>query len=134
MHQGAWLDENCGFFWARPIHFTYTLLGIITNTKITHATPGALYAHTQNRNWEADDTLTPNGCQDIAHELIHSHPGQKLDLIFGGGRQNFITKSDGGIRKDENLIDAWKEQKKLKGKSQWARHRLDFLNSNPRTL
>ena len=28
--------------------------GIITDCRITHATPAALYAHTQDRKWESD--------------------------------------------------------------------------------
>jgi len=48
--------------------------GIITTTRITHATPGAAYAHTPNRNWEVDwqlENVTEKAnCTDIASQLI----------------------------------------------------------------
>ena len=87
--------------------------GIVTTTRITHATPAALYSHTPNRDWEAD-TWYENECKDvkdIAKQLIENEVGQKLDLIFGGGRRNFLTKNQGGKRTDEDLIEVWKKKK-----------------------
>ena len=61
-------------------------IGIVTTTRITHATPGALYAHIQNRDWESDSSIPVNfqnkGCSDIAHQLIHSDVGQKTNVSF----------------------------------------------------
>lgn len=41
-----------------------------------HASPGASYAHTANRDWYADSDLTSeavkNGCRDIAYQLVHN--------------------------------------------------------------
>lgn len=94
-------------------------LGIITNVRVTHATPGALYAHTQNREWEADTKIPleyrNKGCDDIAKQLVYSDVGQKLNLIFGGGRRGFLKQSNGGQRSDEDLIEAWKRLKDQKG-------------------
>ena len=48
--------------------------GIVTTTRLTHATPAAFYAHAADRDWE-DDTLLPPGlppdasCKDIAQQL-----------------------------------------------------------------
>ena len=87
--------------------------GIVTTTRITHATPAALYSHTPNRDWEAD-TWFENECKDvkdIAKQLIENDVGQKLDLIFGGGRRNFLHKDQGGKRTDEDLIEVWKKKK-----------------------
>jgi len=87
--------------------------GIVTTTRITHATPAALYSHTPNRDWEAD-TWYENECKDvkdIAKQLIENDVGQKLDLIFGGGRRNFLLKNQGGKRTDEDLIEVWKKKK-----------------------
>ena len=40
---------------AALIQFVYSFSkGIITDCRITHATPAALYAHTQDRKWESD--------------------------------------------------------------------------------
>lgn len=92
--------------------------GIITNTRITHATPAGTYAHIANRNWENDARLKKDGgnsveCPDIAYQLVHSLVGKRLNLIMGGGRQEFITELekdiDGnfGLRTDKNLINQW---------------------------
>ena len=69
-------------------------------------------------------------CDDIAKQLIYSEVGQKVNLVFGGGRRNFIMESEGGLRQDENLIQAWKKMKKeqgvnfniLKGKQSFNAH------------
>lgn len=45
--------------------------GIVTTTRVTHATPACAYAHSANRNWESDGdinkTVTDDGskCKDI---------------------------------------------------------------------
>ena len=87
--------------------------------RVTHATPGALYANIQDRDWEADSLIQSQfkNCTDIAKQLIKSEYGQKIDLVFGGGMQNFRTKAEGGIRDDEDLIQAWKKQKEENDKS-----------------
>jgi len=91
--------------------------GIVTDMRVTHATPGALYANIQDRDWEADSLIQSQfkNCTDIAKQLIKSEYGQKIDLVFGGGMQNFRTKADGGIRDDEDLIQAWEKQKEENG-------------------
>ena len=86
--------------------------------RVTHATPGALYAHIQDRDWEADSLIQSQfkNCTDIAKQLVKSEYGQKIDLVFGGGMRNFRTKADGdGLRDDENLIQAWERQKEENG-------------------
>ena len=35
--------------------------GVVTTTRITHATPAGAYAHTANRDWEHDGQLTQAG-------------------------------------------------------------------------
>jgi alkaline phosphatase len=91
--------------------------GIVTDMRVTHATPGALYANIQDRDWESDSMIQSEfkNCTDIAKQLIKSEYGQKIDLIFGGGLKNFLTKADGGVRNDENLIQAWERQKEENG-------------------
>ena len=94
--------------------------GIISTTRVTHATPGALYAHVQNRDWEADidipSEFREQGCDDIAKQLVYSEIGQKVNLVFGGGRKKFLTQAEGGERRDENLVEAWKRIKEESGK------------------
>ena len=48
--------------------------GIVTTTKVTHATPGAGYANSPDRNWEADGDIPEDEgryeCVDIATQLV----------------------------------------------------------------
>src|SRR4051812_14120938 len=92
--------------------------GVVTTTRVTHATPGACYAHTADRDWESDfdmkrlgDANTRNGnaemakrdldaynakFPDIARQLIEYKYGDGVDVAFGAGRHKFIpnTKPD----------------------------------------
>jgi len=92
--------------------------GIVTNTRITHATPAATYAYSANRNWENDKRVTEDGgnpqvCSDIAWQMINGKVGKRMNVILGGGRQEFLLESerdvDGhhGKRSDKNLIKLW---------------------------
>ncbi|KAH8359527.1 hypothetical protein KR093_007359, partial [Drosophila rubida] len=96
--------------------------GMITTTSVTHASPAGVYAHIANRNWESDadvlaDNADPSVCPDIAAQLIASDVGRNLNVIMGGGRQNFLPKSARdvsgapGSRLDgRNLIEEWQRQ------------------------
>lgn len=53
----------------------------MTNTRLTHATPAAAYARSADREWE-NDYLTPEGCDDIAIQLVHGDVGKKLKVFF----------------------------------------------------
>ena len=84
-------------------------VGLVTNTRVTHATPAAVYAHSFDRNWE-DDSKVPEDClqDDIALQLINSN----IDLVLGGGRRHFLpieVLNQKGKRKDSrNLIEEFK--------------------------
>lgn len=81
--------------------------GVVTTTRITHATPGSTYAHVPSRNWENDVMLEKgNGapCKDIALQLIEWPAGDGLEVAFGGGRGNFLPKVEG--EKDPLLLGA----------------------------
>lgn len=82
--------------------------GVVTTTRITHATPAASYAQTSSRYWESNE-YSPDGCDDIALQLIHGEIGSKLDVAMGGGRRHFLPNMDGsGLRTDNrNLIDEY---------------------------
>ncbi|MFN2329763.1 MAG: alkaline phosphatase [Chromatocurvus sp.] len=95
--------------------------GIVSTTRITHATPAATYARTVDRDWENDSDLPPaareEGCTDIARQLVNStaamqarfgNPGiDGIDVILGGGRANFLPV-DAGRRSDgDNLVEHW---------------------------
>ena len=68
--------------------------GLVTTTRITHATPAALYARSPDRSWETDSGLPPTardaGCHDIARQLIEYDRGRGLDIALGGGRRAFL--------------------------------------------
>lgn len=75
-------------------------VGIVTTTRLTHATPAAVYAHTADRDWEADSSIPAaqqgQGCKDIALQLAEA----KFDLALGGGTAMFYGKDGGGRRND----------------------------------
>lgn len=61
--------------------------GIVSTARIVHATPAAAYAHTANRNWESS---APDGCTDIASQLIQWPYGDGFEVALGGGRSYFL--------------------------------------------
>merc|ERR1719309_465630 len=74
--------------------------GFVTNTRITHATPAALYAHSASRYWEDDSKMPKDGaesCKDIAKQLIEDQPGKDIKVLLGGGKRHLIPRSDGGV-------------------------------------
>ena len=97
--------------------------GVVSTARITHATPAATYAHTPNRDWETDKDLTEeakaNGCKDIAVQLVEWPAGNGFEVIFGGGRGNFLpadakdpeSPDRAGSRTDgRNLIEEWQKK------------------------
>lgn len=68
--------------------------GVVTTTPVTHATPGACYAHSPERKWQNDALLTPEARSadfpDIARQLIEFSHGDGLEVALGGGRMHFL--------------------------------------------
>jgi len=96
-------------------------VGVVTTTRLTHATPAAFYAHSPSRYWEVDGEVpeSERNCKDIAKQLIYD---TNLKVVLGGGRGRFLSINDTdpevntpGKRKDENLIEAWKKLMQEKG-------------------
>nr|CUU99627.1 alkaline phosphatase [Hymenolepis microstoma] len=131
--------KQCGKWDSK--YFTHSVLeaaykagkatGVITNTRITHASPSGTYAHVTFRDMENDAKIKefcPTEykemyCQDIACQLIQDH--QYINVIVGGGKKNFYPapekpKADDatvGVRLDgRNLIEEWEKNKTEKGK------------------
>ena len=72
--------------------------GIISTARITHATPGATYAHTSARDWEADsDRPAGTTVPDIASQLLDRFGkggiGDGIEVVLGGGRAKFLPRS-----------------------------------------
>jgi len=62
-------------------------VGVVATQRITHATPAAFYAHTSDRGFE----------NLIAYQLLISD----VDVAFGGGKRQFVNKSNSGKRTDD---------------------------------
>ncbi|ODN05890.1 Alkaline phosphatase, tissue-nonspecific isozyme [Orchesella cincta] len=95
--------------------------GIVTTTRITHATPAGCYSRIAHRDWENDVEITkagqdPEKCDDIAEQLILREPGRNINVILGGGRKHllpstevdFESKQNGSRNDSKNLIEMWK--------------------------
>jgi alkaline phosphatase len=71
--------------------------GVVSTARITHATPGACYAHTVDRDWESDNNLSAAakaaGFPDIARQLIEFPYGNGLEVALGGGRSKFLPNT-----------------------------------------
>lgn len=68
--------------------------GVVTTTRITHATPATTYARSAQRNWEVDSAMPEqalaDGCVDIARQLLEPIDGRGHDVVLGGGRAMFM--------------------------------------------
>ncbi|XP_060224768.1 intestinal-type alkaline phosphatase 1-like [Meriones unguiculatus] len=68
-------------------------VGVVTTTRVQHASPAGTYAHTVNRNWYSDAEMPADavreGCKDIAAQLISN---MDIDVILGGGRKFMFPK------------------------------------------
>ncbi|XP_062439023.1 intestinal-type alkaline phosphatase-like [Rhea pennata] len=118
-------------------------VGIVTTTRVQHASPAGTYAHVVNRNWYADASMPAaalsQGCKDIAWQLVRN---VDINVILGGGRQYMTPAgtldpeypsypSANGVRQDGlNLIDEW-----LKGRQDaryaWNRTEMLAAAANP---
>ncbi|KAL1498228.1 hypothetical protein ABEB36_009061 [Hypothenemus hampei] len=97
--------------------------GFVTTTRVTHATPSALYAHTPNRKWECEAFIPENStvCKDIAWQLVNSHPGRNIKVIMGGGRQCLVS---GAKNSSSDPLDTWSCISQLEGRdliNDWKR-------------
>ena len=114
--------------------------GVVTTTRVTHATPAATYAHTPERNWERDselsETAVASGCPDIARQLVDFNLGDGIDVVMGGGRSNFLPAGAAdpeyatapGARLDgHDLVAEWKARHP-DGRYVWNKAQLDALD------
>ncbi|HEY4582238.1 MAG TPA: alkaline phosphatase [Lysobacter sp.] len=98
-------------------------VGIVTTTRVTHATPAATFTHAPDRGWENDAELPEAaraaGCVDIARQLIESPLAERVKVLMGGGRANFMpaTADDPeyagrrGLRRDgRDLVAEWSKR------------------------
>ncbi len=111
--------------------------GVVTTTRVTHATPAATYAHSPDRNWENDSEMlgltNAAECRDIAKQWVETAYGDGPEVLLGGGRGSFfpVTQADPeyddqtGLRLDErNLVAEWK-QRRQDGVYVWNKAQFD---------
>ena len=119
--------------------------GVVTTTRLTHATPAACYAHTADRDWESDKDIFDRNKDahqakfpDIARQLIEFPHGNGLEVAMGGGRQKFVPKgtSDPQFknRQGERLDgrDLTKEWVNKRSGSEYVWNRDQLAAINPR--
>lgn len=118
--------------------------GLVTTTRVTHASPAGVYGHTSRRGNENDAAIYSR-CKgtgmpepvDLATQLIHNEEAQKFKVILGCGRREFInsTVNDeegiAGRRSDgKNLINEWKTERSKLGNASyiWNKHQLNDID------
>ncbi|RUS80059.1 hypothetical protein EGW08_012176, partial [Elysia chlorotica] len=92
--------------------------GVVTTTRITHATPGASYSHTPERNWESDSFLPSNKhvfcfCNCIFFILNCFRPGL---ICYGRKKSALHCLFTCCLVKFYALLD-WQDMKKEQGKA-----------------
>ena len=111
--------------------------GVVTTARVTHATPGATFAHSAERNWENDVELPEDareaGCVDIARQMVETRYARGFDVLIGGGRKHFmpVTQRDPeyddkvGERLDgRDLVSEW-QQRHPGGAYAWNKAQFD---------
>ncbi|XP_071745444.1 alkaline phosphatase, tissue-nonspecific isozyme-like [Lepeophtheirus salmonis] len=62
--------------------------GFVTTSRVSHATPSSLVAHSALRKWECDkampDGASEIGAKDITFQMAKRSPGKKARVILGG--------------------------------------------------
>lgn len=88
-------------------------LGIVTTTRVTHATPATIYGSTPERDFESDRWVSPAdanaGCVDMATQLLAFDEEYGIQIALGGGLREFRGADLGGKRRvpDADLVSDW---------------------------
>ncbi len=138
-------QDNTLLSWLRLAQNAGLATGIVTTTRLTHATPAATYAHSPNRDWESDAstpaTATSQGCRDIAQQLLDPRFGSPT-VAMGGGRAEFMPDTlhdpeysdrTGRRRDGRNLIEEW-QQANPGGAYVWNTQQLQAAADAPAVL
>ncbi|NXK52004.1 PPBI1 phosphatase, partial [Chauna torquata] len=117
-------------------------VGIVTTTRVQHASPGAAYAHSVSRSWYADANMPKealrDGCKDIAYQLVHN---TDINVILGGGRAYMTPRwtpdpeypedpAQNGTRRDgRDLVAEWLSTKQG-ARYVWDKKGLDAVDDD----
>ncbi|MFS0839597.1 alkaline phosphatase [Paenibacillus sp. 1P03SA] len=71
--------------------------GLVTTARITHATPAVYASHVRNRDNESA----------IASQYLNDGD---VDVLFGGGKQFFLSKDEKGKRTDKTIIPDFEKE------------------------
>lgn len=103
--------------------------GVVSTTRLTHATPAATYAHVASRNWE-HATSVGDGCKDIASQFIDFPYGDGIEVAMGGGRREFMPNNaarvEGASGKREDGRDLREEWKHKHPKGRYIETKAEF--------
>ncbi|MFC5511682.1 alkaline phosphatase [Massilia jejuensis] len=100
---GNKLGNACGANNGKPVPSLLELAksqglgtGVVTTTRVTHATPASTYSHICHRDLENDiaAAVVPGGAG------FNAALGTGVDVLLGGGNQFFLPKEKGGRRAD----------------------------------
>ncbi|XP_068953227.1 intestinal-type alkaline phosphatase 1-like, partial [Petaurus breviceps papuanus] len=91
-------------------------VGVVTTTRVQHASPSGTYAHVVNRDWYSDADMPAealeSGCKDIAFQLVSnididvSSPGWEFGAFVEGHRSLEWHDHLLGTVREEILIEA----------------------------
>ncbi|XP_059227000.1 alkaline phosphatase [Stomoxys calcitrans] len=116
--------------------------GIVTTTRVTHASPAGAYAHTSHRDYESDKDVVELGndpaiCVDIGRQLVENFVSKNLNVVMGGGASKLLPKGADhntgfvGQRLDgRNLIDEWISSKQSPTTFAFSRQHLIDIDTN----
>ncbi|KAG8569556.1 hypothetical protein GDO81_014457 [Engystomops pustulosus] len=123
-------------------------VGVVTTTRVNHATPSAAYAHCVNRDWYSDNEMPKDaidgGCKDIAWQLMYNVPD--IEVIMGGGRKYMYPKNTPDVEypKDErangtrldglNLTKIWREKKPSNKAAHYVWNREQLMALKPQDV
>jgi alkaline phosphatase len=103
--------------------------GVVTTTRLTHATPAACFAHTPERDWESDKDIFDDAKDayaakfpDIARQLIEFPYGDGLEVALGGGRTKFTPQETRDAEYDDEAGERLDKRDLTK---EWVRKRSD---------
>ena len=98
---------NIFIFKRQQLNSFTIIIGFVTTTRVPHATPAALYAHSANRDWEClipEDVENSEDGKDIAWQLINESPGNKTKVILGGGFPAFYPRPEHMLKKSTEEV------------------------------